>query len=151
MTAPPIAVANFTGELHTASHTITITADLTVDNHGKATLVSAPIILTPDNRWLFRIVSPKGGRLAAWSSFNGTEPNGVTISTDHLTIEGDSPTADPNGPTTVTIRGMIARGTNRGRGVRPKVKVPQYNVYLEGYVGCGTFTFGLTPLGRHDA
>jgi hypothetical protein len=40
MTAPAIAVANFTGELHTASHTITITADLTVDNHGKAMLVS---------------------------------------------------------------------------------------------------------------
>jgi hypothetical protein len=111
VTAPIFTLTAITGELRTNTHQITTAADITVDHHGRATLVSAPINLTAEkNAWLFYLV-PRGGRLATWSSFHGAEPNGVTITTDHLTIEGDGPTSDPHGPTTVTLRGTITRGT----------------------------------------
>jgi hypothetical protein len=118
VTAPLITFTKITGELRTTTHTISITADLTVDHHGKATLTSLPIILTEENAWLFHLV-PSRGRLAKWSAFHGSDINGVTISTEHLTIEGEGPTLDPNGPSTVTIRGTIARGTITHHGLPP--------------------------------
>lgn len=146
-TAPLITFAGVTGELRVTTHTITITADLAVDQHGNATLIAAPIVLTKAHGWLFTIV-PSRARLATWSSFQGSDPNGVTISTDHLTIEGDSPSIDPNGSTTVTLRGSIERGTITHRALpatNDGCAVVYHTIGMRGY-GAQSTTTSAGPL-----
>lgn len=144
-TVKPLVSYRAKGILSWPNHDLPVTCTVTVAHDGTITIRTGRVSLNKDTFWIVDKV-PGDGRLATWARLRAVTKDGLTIESDHVTMNGRSQRTGPKART-VALHGQVSMLTVHHR-TPPSMAATCLLVYHTiGMRGLGV-QHATTPLGK---